>query len=603
VLMAQTGPAGVGTSATNALWLKANAGTSSTVNNTPISAWNDQSGNGINVAQPTANQQPSFATNVINGFPAIQFDNVNNTNDKLLGPDSPLLDNTTGYTFYMVTRPLTVDNNARAILSKRTGVAINQSFMHFFFSGSTFYTDIQTNNDRYNTSSTFAANNNYIITQMYNGTLAAAIRCSTYISGNLDIVSAETSTSVPDNNSPLVIASTDAGDPRPLHAYLPEIIVYRSALNEAGRIIVENYLSAKYSIALSANDRYAGDNVGNGNYDFEVAGIGQEASGSSTSFSPSISGGLGISVNSGLDNGDYIMAGHALATNSAITSDVGGMTGSINSRWERIWYFDITNTSTAINTNITFDVSDAGIPTLTLGVVSNYVLLYRAAQTGNWTELTTASSISGDQIIFNNINLTNDGYYTIGTRNFNASPLPVELFNFTAEKKGNYVEVKWSTASEKDADYFLIEKSEDAILFEKVNQIKAKGNSSQKNSYRCEDSAPYSQTNYYRIRTFDTDGSFETSQMIALSYKLETDFVLFPNPAEDSFTLQFDLTYSQAIKVQVINELGKISLENAGVYPRGKQSIQFNTEGLSSGAYLVILYIGEKSFTKKMTIK
>jgi hypothetical protein len=90
-LFSQTGPAGVGSSTNNVLWLKAGAGTSSTTNNTPISAWNDQSGNGINVTQTVSAQQPSFATNVINGMPAIQFDNVNGAgvNDKMLGPDSP----------------------------------------------------------------------------------------------------------------------------------------------------------------------------------------------------------------------------------------------------------------------------------------------------------------------------------------------------------------------------------------------------------------------------------------------------------------------------------------------------------------------------------
>ena len=105
VSLSQTGPAGIGTSSTNVFWIKADAGTSSSVNGTAISAWNDQSGNGINVTQTVSSQQPSFATNVINGFPAVQFDNVTTTNDKMIGPDSPILDNTAGYSFFTVTRP------------------------------------------------------------------------------------------------------------------------------------------------------------------------------------------------------------------------------------------------------------------------------------------------------------------------------------------------------------------------------------------------------------------------------------------------------------------------------------------------------------------
>lgn len=165
----QTGPAGVGSATNNVLWLKADAGTSSIINNTPISVWNDQSGNGINVTQTISVQQPSFAVNIINGKPAIQFDNVTTTNDKMIAPDSPILDNTSGYSFFNVIRPQFVDDNARTIVSKRTNISVDQSFMLFFFTGSRFYVDLQTTNDRFNTTRTYTANNNYILNALYNG--------------------------------------------------------------------------------------------------------------------------------------------------------------------------------------------------------------------------------------------------------------------------------------------------------------------------------------------------------------------------------------------------------------------------------------------------
>src|SRR5688572_4090967 len=76
-VLAQTGPAGVGSSANNALWIKADAGTSTTTNGASVSLWQDASGNGNNVSQATVAQQPLYATSVMNGYPAIQFDNNN----------------------------------------------------------------------------------------------------------------------------------------------------------------------------------------------------------------------------------------------------------------------------------------------------------------------------------------------------------------------------------------------------------------------------------------------------------------------------------------------------------------------------------------------
>ncbi|MEE9348476.1 MAG: T9SS type A sorting domain-containing protein [Flavobacteriaceae bacterium] len=59
-----------------------------------------------------------------------------------------------------------------------------------------------------------------------------------------------------------------------------EVIVYKTAINAAQRVIIENYLAAKYGYILDSQDAaevydlYEHDNAANGNYDHNVAGIG-----------------------------------------------------------------------------------------------------------------------------------------------------------------------------------------------------------------------------------------------------------------------------------------------------------------------------------------
>lgn len=606
LLPAQSGPAGVGNPTNNALWLKADAGTSSTINATAISSWNDQSGNGINVSQTVAAQQPSYTSNVLNSFPAIQFDNVNgaNVNDKMLGPDSPLLDNTSGYSFFMVTRPQNVDNNARVIVSKRTAVAVDQSFMQFFFTGSRFYTDIQSNNNRYNTSATFAANTNYIIGQFYDGTLAAASRCSTFINSGLDVTSTESSTLVTDNVSPLVVGSTDAGDPRPFGGYIAEVIIYRSALNEASRIIVDNYLSAKYNIALSANNRYSGDDAGNGDFDYEVCGVGQESSGSSTSFSSSVSGGLGVSVNSGLDNGDYLLAGHNSFTNNATYLDVAGMTGSLNARWSRIWYFDITNTSSSINTNLEFDLSDGDVGAISPGPAANYVLLYRSGLSGAWTELSTASSVSGDKINFNSLTLTADGYYTIGTHEFNASPLPVELLSFDVSICKSGVCMQWITASEKNSAYFVLERSNNGIDFEFLTQTKAAGNSAIEMAYLETDFKPLAGTSYYRLKQFDKDGTLQMTVIRSIEYQQSAKLYVFPNPSSGTFSLNLQGITGEEVLVVILDDSGKELYSKVWLSSDEDLVMGVDLQGqLPPGLYHISACSRQKFYSSRLLIK
>jgi len=603
---AQTGPAGVGATASNCFWVKADAGTSSTVNATAISSWNDQSGNGNNLTQSTTNQQPLYSSNIINGFPAIQFDNVSTTNDKMVGPDSPTLDNTSGYTFFMVSRPQNVDGAARVIVSKRTTVAVDQSFMQFYYTSNNFYTDIQTNNDRYASTSTFAANNNYLIDQLYDGTLAAASRCKTYIAGTLDKTSTETNASVPDNASPIVVGSTDATDPRPFGGYIAEIIIYRKACIDPERIIVDNYLSSKYNISLTANDKYAGDTGGNGNYDFFVAGVGKDATGSSPSFSASTCAGMGISTTgTGFDNGDYILAGNASATNNQQFTDVGGMTGTYNSRWTRIWYIDITNTSANIEVNIEFDMSDGGLGSVTLGPAANYVLLYRAGQTGNWTELATSSSVVGDRVQFTGYTLVNDGYYTIGSKNYNLSPLPIELLNFNAVKNNNKVDINWQTISETQNDYFTVERSKDGINFETVSIVKGSSDSKNIIDYSETDFTPYNGISYYRLKQTDINGKFTYSKMVAVNYHFaEFGLEVFPNPSFGDFKINLSGIENQEVLVVVKDVTGKEYYSKVVVAQKDEEIIAVDMAGtLAPGTYLVMASSLNKLYSKKIIIK
>lgn len=586
---AQTGPAGVGTSSNNVLWLKADAGTSTSTNGGAVTSWNDQSGNGINVTQTVTTQQPLFATNVINGFPAVQFDNVSSTNDKMLGPDSPLLDSTSGYTFFTVSRPQVVDGAARVILSKRTTVSIDQSFMLFYYTGSTFQVDIQTVNDRYATNSTFSGNNNYLIDMIYDGTLPFSSRSKTYIGESLDKTAAETSTIVPNNASPLIIGSTDYSDPRPYGGYISEIITYRAALGKAPRIIVNNYLSSKYNIALTANDKYLGDTPANGDYDREVAGIGMDTiqpSGtvsSNTAFATSIAAGLGITSVSGLDVGDYILAGHASPANYQITSDVGGITGPSPARWLRIWYVDVTNTGTANTVNIKFDMSDGGVTPNPLGSLGNYVLLHRAGQSGNWTELTTASAISGDQVLFNGYSLTLDGYYTIGTRNWPVSPLPVQLLSFTGEAKDREVELSWQTASEQQNDYFDVQRSADATAFTSLGKVQSQapgGNSISTLSYRYTDAKPLNGINYYRLLQNNLNGVQKKSGIISVLFEEKRDvkFIVYPNPGKGEFNVDFTgIENNHELQVTMYDMQGR------KVYDRS-----FDTGSLGSNSFKIV---------------
>jgi hypothetical protein len=583
----QTGPAGVGSSATNVLWLKADAGTSTSTNGSPVASWADQSGNGVVLNQSNGAQQPQFVSSFMNGFPSIEFDNNGSSgqNDYLITPDNPIFDNTNGYSFFTVTRMKGL-GDAQSIISKRNNVGNEEAFMLFYYTGNRLFVDIDNDNNRFSNSAISTVNTNKIYDFFYDGTLTPTQRSTIYDQEVLLTTSTESSASVPDKNSPLLVGATHTGDPRPFNGYISEIIMYRTKLNDAQRTIINNHLSAKYDIPLSSNDLYVGDNPANGNYDRNVSGIGKDATGlTNSSFDPSTCAGMGMQSVSGLDNSDYILAGHAFPTNSEITTDIAGIVGTNVSRWQRIWYFDVTNTGTANAANIIFDMSDGGMTGVNLGLTSNYILVYRSGQTGAWTEIAAANSVAGDQIVFTNQTISLDGYYTLATKDFIVSPLPVELVSFDATLADRKVILNWKTASELNSNYFDVLRSNDGQNWSSIGTVPASGSSQITIDYSLVDASPLSGVSYYRLKQVDLNGDFHLSDIRSINNSPKVNQVkVYPNPTDKGLvTIVSDEPISS---LYVYNALGKVVFETA---IDSDDTYLLDTETFESGMYWINL--------------
>lgn len=190
---------------------------------------------------------------------------------------------------------------------------------------------------------------------------------------------------------------------------ISELITYQRRLNLAEKTLVSNYLQSKWNLpdALGTIDRYAGDSGANGNYDFYVGGIGQEAAGSVATGS---SAGLSVSNVSLLNaNGDYLIAGVDSLVPATGTT-VADLPAGVSSRSQRIWYLDVTNAGAA-GGDVNVSISPANLG-MSAAAGEGYILLYRAATTGPFSAL-NSGNVSGGSV---SIGLSNplDGYYALG---------------------------------------------------------------------------------------------------------------------------------------------------------------------------------------------
>lgn len=245
--------------------------------------------------------------------------------------------------------------------------------------------------------------------------------------------------------------------------------------------------------------------------------------------------------------------------------------------------YDVTNSETT-PTLYGFD---------TLGNVSN--------TNGNATgDISVKKNSDGSVTLFHVV--TNNG---IASWTTNLAPLPVELSSFNASVSGTNVTLNWKTATEKNANQFVIEKNTNSVWTE-IGYVKAVGTSTKEQSYSFTDKNFAEGNISYRLKIVDFDGSYEYSNVIEVDVERVIDYSLaqnYPNPFNPTTTIDFQIPSNGFVTLKVYDLLGKevATLVNEAK-TSGKHSVEFNASELSSGIYLYELRSGSFLSTKKLVL-
>jgi hypothetical protein len=83
---------------------------------------------------------------------------------------------------------------------------------------------------------------------------------------------------------------------------------------------------------------------------------------------------------------------------------------------------------------------------------------------------------------------------------------------------------------------------------------------------------------------------------------LITNLRLYPNPAKNDVTISFNSTMNQSASLIIRSLSGNALIKKTIVLVTGSNRIQFSTNSLSNGLYLVQLVTDEKNFLNKLTV-
>ncbi|MBO9699239.1 MAG: T9SS type A sorting domain-containing protein [Sporocytophaga sp.] len=183
-------------------------------------------------------------------------------------------------------------------------------------------------------------------------------------------------------------------------------------------------------------------------------------------------------------------------------------------------------------------------------------------------------------------------------------PLPVEFIHFSAERQSaSLVLLKWSTATEKNAKEFVIERSFDGINFVAVGTLKAAGNSNSQRNYNFTDKNNSKNTSYYRIREVDFNGDITSTEVEpVIGSEASFKYSIVPNPNKGVFKVQV-FNAEGKYQFNVVDLLGKEVYVISGYSEGSAYEKEIDLSYLPSGVYLINI-IGETSIaTEKLIIE
>ncbi len=226
-----------------------------------------------------------------------------------------------------------------------------------------------------------------------------------------------------------------------------------------------------------------------------------------------------------------------------------------------------------------------------------------------WTNVGGSASIDGNTLSINGAEIPasatrgiSGNYTTFGSKS-KSTVLPIELVSFTANCNGRSALIEWTTATEKNNDYFVLERSHDAVNFKEIARVAGAGNSIEPINYAYTDFGVRNGDNYYRLVQFDYDGTSTTSEIIVancLGTDGEPEVLAYPNPFGDDLTLRFENFGNIQATVEVYDMLGRMVHTQKINCSQNDYEVVLRLAGLSDGTYNVRISAKEFVLNKKV---
>jgi hypothetical protein len=190
---------------------------------------------------------------------------------------------------------------------------------------------------------------------------------------------------------------------------------------------------------------------------------------------------------------------------------------------------------------------------------------------------------------------TSFSQFTLGTTEIlaNRNPLPVTLTSFSATQKATRVQLRWTTAMEKDNSHFDVQRSTDGRNFETIERVPGQKQSTQPTAYSSFDSNMPTVTGpiYYRLCQVDEDNTKTYSSVVTVQYIIGEVYI-YPNPACSQLIIE--LPNNEKVAYSITDAVGQVIASGELL-----NSSTLNLQDVPDGIYYLKLKTGGSSVIRR----
>lgn len=178
----------------------------------------------------------------------------------------------------------------------------------------------------------------------------------------------------------------------------------------------------------------------------------------------------------------------------------------------------------------------------------------------------------------------------------------IELLAFDGSvlKEGN--ELAWTTASENNTDYFVLEYSMNGTDFKEVGSIDAAQNSSVTREYVYLHNTTEAGIYYYRLKEIDMEGKEQVVSEVITLERTNRDFAItnvYPIPTSQWVNVEFLVNKPSDVVIDIVDIAGKVLMSQKHQAVIGSNQVQIDAQNLSSGTYFISISDGTQTIIDK----